>query len=231
MSPIRAVLFDAGATLLYPDPPVEEVYARELEADGARFSRVELAGALAGAWARVREQGDGDRYGGVRGEPEFWQAFLDRVRGALDGGVVSAGAFASLTSHFRDARSWAVYADVPPALDRLERAGLRLAVVSNWDSHLPALLSQLRLAPRFRAILVSAIEQTGKPGPQIFHRACARLEVQPGEALHVGDSRREDYEGAREAGLEALLLDRTGRHEDVADRIGSLSEVAVRLGL
>lgn len=228
---IRAVLFDAGATLLYPDPPVEEVYARELEADGARFSRRRLEDALAGAWAMVREREAGDRYGGVRGEPEFWKAFLDRVRGSLDGGVVSTQAFARLVSHFRDPRSWAVYADVAPALDPLEEAGLRLAVVSNWDSHLPALLSRLGLAPRFHAVLVSAIEQTGKPHPQIFHRACARLRVEPGQALHVGDSRREDYEGAREAGLEALLLDRAGHHEDVADRIRSLTEVAVRLGL
>jgi FMN phosphatase YigB (HAD superfamily) len=43
---IRAVLCDAGATLVHPDPPVEAVYAREFAADGARFSEEELGRAL-----------------------------------------------------------------------------------------------------------------------------------------------------------------------------------------
>ncbi len=103
--------------------------------------------------------------------------------------------------------------------------------MSNWDSHLPALLADLGLAPRFEAVLVSSIERTGKPDPEIFHRACRRLGVEPGHSLHVGDSPREDYEGARRAGLAALLLDRSGRHEGAPDRIRSLSEVAGRLGL
>jgi len=210
---------------------VEEVYARELAADGASISPDELAGALANAWVQVRESGAADRYGGVRGEPEFWRAFLNRVRGELDGGVVSESAFGRLASHFRNPSSWAVYPDVGPTLRRLEQAGLRLAVVSNWDSHLPALLSALELAPRFEAVLVSAIEETGKPDPEIFRRACRRLAVASVEALHVGDSLREDYEGARAAGLAALLLDREGRHGSLPDRIETLTEVAARLGI
>ena len=50
---IRAVLFDAGATLVRPDPPVEAVYAREFAADGARFSEEDLMRALARAWRRT----------------------------------------------------------------------------------------------------------------------------------------------------------------------------------
>ena len=41
-SGVRAVFFDAGATLLYPDPPFEEVYARAFAEDGARFSQAQL---------------------------------------------------------------------------------------------------------------------------------------------------------------------------------------------
>jgi len=106
-----------------------------------------------------------------------------------------------------------------------------MGIVSNWDSHLPVLLERLGLASRFDAVLVSAIEETGKPEPQIFQRACRRLSVEPGEALHVGDSPREDYEAARAAGLQALLLDRSGRHVGAADRIETLAEVAARLAL
>ena len=71
--------------------------------------------------------------------------------------------------------SWAVYPDVFETLAALEARGLDLAIVSNWDSHLPTLLEALDLAPRFRAVAVSAIEETGKPDAEIFRRVCARL--------------------------------------------------------
>jgi putative hydrolase of the HAD superfamily len=170
-----------------------------------------------------------DRYGGVRGEPGFWKSFLNRVRGILDGGTVSDDAFARLAAHFRDPASWAIYDDVLPTLDALSRRRLKLGVVSNWDSNLPRLLDGMGLAEQFGSIVVSAIEETGKPDPEIFLRACARLNVVPEQALHVGDSLVEDFDGARAAGLRALLLDRSDRHPSVLERIRTLSDLPARL--
>jgi putative hydrolase of the HAD superfamily len=229
MKRIRAVFFDAGATLVHPDPPVEAIYAREFAVDGARFAEEDLASALTRAWEEVHADPRADRYGGVRGEPEFWQAFLNRVRSFLDGGIVSAAAFERLAIHFRTPASWAVYDDVLSTLEELSRRDFKLAVVSNWDSFLPQLLAALDLGRFFRVVAVSAIEETGKPDPEIFHRTCRRLGVPPEEALHVGDSVAEDLEGARGAGLSALLLDRQGRYPEIVDRIASLAELPGRL--
>jgi len=224
------VLFDAGATLVHPDPPVEAVYAREFESDGARFTEDGLSRALTRAWEEVYAGGGGNRYGDVRGEVGFWQAFLNRVRSLLDGGSVSEAAFARLANHFRSPVSWAVYDDVVATLEALSGRGLKLAVVSNWDSHLPKLLAALELDRFFPVVAVSALEETGKPEPEIFLRACRRLGVAPEEALHVGDSVAEDLAGARGAGLSALLLDRQDVHPEIADRIRSLAELPERLG-
>lgn len=227
---IRAVLFDAGATLVRPDPPVEAVYAREFAADGAQFSEEDLTRALARAWGEVNAAAPGaDRYGGVRGEPRFWNEFLGRVRSLLDGGAVSPEAFVRLATHFRSPAAWTIYDDVVTTLEELRRRDLKLAIVSNWDSHLPKLLAALDLERFFRVVAVSAIEEVGKPDPEIFRRACERLQVSPTEALHVGDSLTEDYEGARAAGLSALLLDRGDRHPDVPERIRNLGELSERL--
>jgi len=227
---IRAVFFDAGATLIHPDPPVEEVYAREFSGGEVRFSSEELTRALTRAWEEVHANPSPDRYGGVRGEPEFWKTFLKRVRGHLDGGDVSAEVFARLAAHFGDPSSWRIYEDVPATLQALEDAGYALAVVSNWDSQLPRLLDALGLTPRFAAVSVSSIERSGKPGAEIFHRTCAKIGVGQAEALHVGDSLIEDYQAARAAGLGALLLDRTGRFDGHPDRIRTLAEIPTRLG-
>ncbi len=229
---IRGVLFDAGLTLVHPNPPVEQVYARELAADGARFSPEELAVALTQTWEEVQAEGKPDRYSGVRGEGAFWGAFVSRVRARLDGGEISPGCFERLAAHFRETSSWAVYPDVEETLDDLSRRGLPLGIVSNWDSSLPSLLDALALSPRFRAVVVSAIEETGKPDSEIFLRACSRIGLEPRECLHVGDSRREDFDGARSAGLHAVLLDRTGRHRDLPpeSRIASLLELGRVMG-
>lgn len=171
----------------------------------------------------------GDRYGGVTGERRFWREFLNRVRGRLDGRPVSEEAFARLADHFRQPEAWAVYPDVVPTLETLAARGLPLAIVSNWDSHLPRVLEMTGLTRYFCTVSVSAIEETGKPDAEIFRRTCARVSVAPEEALHVGDSPVDDVDGARGAGLCALLLDRDDRHPHVADRIRSLAELPARL--
>ena len=47
----------------------------------------------------------------------------------------------------------------------------------------------------------------------------------PGAVLHVGDSPRDDYEGARGAGLRAVLLDRDDRHPHVAGTARQMGHV------
>ena len=92
---------------------------------------------------------------------------------------------------------------VPGALEavsELERLGLRLAVVSNWDVALAEHLGRLGLAERFATIVTSAEAGAPKPDPRIFELALERLRVSPTRALHVGDAEA-DEEGARAAGM------------------------------
>ena len=44
-----------------------------------------------------------------------------------------------------------------------------------------------------------------KPNPAIFLAACELLKVKPEEVVHVGDDRRNDVWGARDAGCDAWL--------------------------
>lgn len=226
---VRAILFDAGATLLHADPPVEEIYAREFRRDGVSASEEEIRRALTITWREVKEKQFTDRYGGVSGERGFWKAFAGRARFHLDGGAISAECFDALVRHFLDPASWEVYPEVSPVLLRLRARGYPLGIVSNWDSSLLELLAAHGLSGHFSAILVSAREGVGKPAPEIFWRACRSLGVAPEEALHVGDSREEDFEAARAAGLKSVLLDREGRHAGVQPRVAALHELEALL--
>jgi putative hydrolase of the HAD superfamily len=117
------------------------------------------------------------------------------------------------------------FADVPPALRLLGGRGLALAVVSNGDCLLGESLETAGL--RFDVVLDSATTGAAKPHPAIFRRALDRLGVAAGRALHVGDDPVNDLEGARAAGIDAVLIDRSG--QGPAGSIGALTELEALL--
>jgi putative hydrolase of the HAD superfamily len=104
------------------------------------------------------------------------------------------------------------FPDAPPALARLrERSGLGGAL---------------------DAVVTSAAAGARKPDPSIFVRALELAGTTAGEAVHVGDTAAEDVEGARAAGIRALLLERNGRAgRDEQAMITSLDEIDDHLAL
>lgn len=123
-----------------------------------------------------------------------------------------------------DSIRFAPYADAVPALDRLGSMDLKLVCVSNWDCSLGTVLERCGLAEHLDGAVSSAEAGARKPDPAIFGPALEIAGCPPQEALHVGDTAEEDLEGARAAGIRALLIDREGSGE-----IASLEEVAQQL--
>ena len=83
-------------------------------------------------------------------------------------------------------------------------------VVSNWDCSLPGVLEDAGLLGLVDAVVSSAEAGAAKPDPAPFRRGLELVGASPGECLHVGDSQRNDVDGARAAGVEAVLLARDG---------------------
>lgn len=182
-------------------------------------------------WREVREARDRgeERWGGSGGEAGFWRRFVAAVYARVGGGEMPDPLLASLVAHFREEVHWALYPEVPSVLAALRAMGLKLAVVSNWDSSLPSLLARLGIGDAFDDVIVSAVVGASKPDRGIFAEALRRAGVAPGAALHVGDSLVDDYHGARAAGLHALLVDRAGRVPEGFETIRSLSELPPRV--
>jgi putative hydrolase of the HAD superfamily len=125
-----------------------------------------------------------------------------------------------------DALRFTPYPDAAPTLAALRGAGLRLAVVSNWDCSLRSVLAGVGLAGAVDAVVVSAEIGVQKPDARIFAAAVAELRRRPGESLFVGDSIDIDVAGARAAGLRAVLLDRAANPAgDASERIFSLADL------
>lgn len=176
----------------------------------------------------ARERGE-ERWGGVDGEAGFWRRFVGTVYARVGGGAMPGPLLGELIAHFGAERHWAVYPETHAVLATLRAAGLRLVIVSNWDSTLPSLLERLGLAAAVDDVVVSALVGVSKPARGIFDEAVRRAGVTHAEALHVGDSLTDDYDGARDAGLSSLLLDRRGRAREGVEAISSLDEVPRRI--
>jgi putative hydrolase of the HAD superfamily len=213
----RAVLFDVGGTLIESLPAAPGVYARVLSRWGPVVETGDVAPVFRQVWTeltQVHPRGL-DRYHQLKGgEREWWGEFLRRVLARLGHPAPWEPVLDELFQAFADPALWHVFPEVVEVLTRLRSQGLRLAVVSNWDSRLPALLGQLGLSSFFGAMVVSSLEGVEKPGVEIFRRAAARLDVPAGECVHVGDSPLDDYRGAQSAGMRAVLVDRSGIFAD-----------------
>ncbi len=212
-----AVLFDVGGTLIESRPGAPAVYARVLSRWGTTVQAGDVAPVFREVWSELTQLHPRglDRYHNLKGgEREWWGEFLRRVLARLGHPAPWKPVLDELFDAFADPDLWHVFPEVGEVLARLRSEGLRLAVVSNWDSRLVALLGELGLAGFFQAVLVSSLEGVEKPGAEIFHRAAERLGVAAGECLHVGDSPLDDYRGAESAGMGAVLVDRAGIFAD-----------------
>lgn len=218
--PVEAVLLDAYGTMLTLEPPAP-VLARFLADEGCLHPEEAVAEAL-------------------RAEILFYRANHDLGRDAASLADLRRRCAAVVARHLGGplppldrlaellvaSLRFVLLPDALPALDALRAAGLRLAVVSNWDCSLPEELARLGILDRFEVAGVSAIVGARKPGPALFHHVLGELGLPPEAVVHCGDRPDMDCLGARQAGLSAVLVDRAGRLGDgPCPRIRSLTEL------
>ena len=118
--------------------------------------------------------------------------------------------FRSIEAAFARRSAWYVYPDVVPAVEAMRSAGLRLGVISNFVWGGAELIHDLELARHFETLTISARVGFQKPHRGIFEHALVAMKVEPGHAIHIGDSYAADVRGARRAGIGAVMIDRSG---------------------
>lgn len=213
MKRTRAVFFDAGHTLLYAYPDLGSVYAETTAALGVRLPPAAFVEAFQPAFKEyVREVASQGPASDAQ-DYAMWREITRRIYRRLEGlaPIPFEGWFEALYRRFGEADAWRLYDDVEETLRDLRKAGLRLGVVSNWDTRLRGIATGLGLDRLVDFVVISAEAGVRKPDPRIFESALEKAGVRPEEALHVGDLPDEDVEGARRAGMRPVLIERGKR--------------------
>jgi putative hydrolase of the HAD superfamily len=121
--------------------------------------------------------------------------------------------------------------EAPAALRRVREAGLVAGVISNSNGSVRSILEETGLAADLDFIIDSAVVGVEKPDPRIFHLGLSEAGVSAAEAVYVGDLYSVDVLGARAAGLDGILLDPRGFWAPRDCRLAGGLEDAVRLAL
>ena len=233
--PIDLVTFDLYDTLVEADPPRWERFARAAQRAGIGGSAESFKAA-----DRVAEDFYTKENGGIPirdRAPEDIESFRLTYTATM---LEAAGLAHDTETTIRvrqiyvgeiDAMGWTyrVFDDVLPALQMLEEAGIKRAVISNADADVTEFCLQLGFARHMDLIVTSALVGWEKPDPRTFFAALDPLGVKPEAALHIGDQALSDVAGARAIGMGAAIIDRYGRHTDDehdAIRVSSLTDLA-----
>ncbi len=213
MTRTRAVFLDAGHTLLYAHPDLGSVYAETTAKLGAQVAPERFAEAFVPVFRDFTKTYAQEGAASDAQDYAMWREITRRIYDRIPelGEVAFDAWFEALYRRFGEAGAWRFYDDVEPALRKLRERGLRLGVVSNWDTRLRGICAGLGLDRLVDFIVISAEVGVRKPDPRIFHAALEQAGVAASEALHVGDLPEEDVAGARAAGIEAVLIDRPRR--------------------
>lgn len=203
----RAIIFDAGNTLIQMDYPAiaQYLHGRGWSLGAAEVEEAELA-------ARVRL--DADLAAGVSTESADTHArYLRYVLGGL--GITDDDEAEAIARWRRGYNPpFGLWSRADPgamtALRRAKAARLTLGVISNSNGTVRSILETTGLAPYLDFVIDSSVVGVEKPDPRIFQLGLERASVPAEAAVYIGDFYSVDVLGARRAGLDAVLLDPRG---------------------
>jgi putative hydrolase of the HAD superfamily len=223
---IRAVFFDAVGTLLHPDPPAAVVYAEVGRRFGSSLSIETIAQRFRAGFAREEAF---DRQQGLRTSEERerrrWQHIVAEV---FAEGIDAGACFQELYRHFSLPEAWRFNAEADPVLAELAERGYLLGVASNYDHRLRSVVACLPETQRLAPLVISSEVGWRKPAPEFFAALAEAAGLPAAQILFLGDDPENDYEGARAAGLRAVLWDPQGEAAPGMLRIRRFADLLAR---
>ena len=231
---IRWIAFDAVGTLIYPAPSAAAVYHGVGVRHGSRLAAEEVARCFGDVFARNSQCPDLDCGCVEADEPCHtcevrerlrWQRIVESV---LDDVLTPRECFKELFTHFGQPDNWACFPEIGSALRELRRAGYQLAVCSNFDSRLNAVMDGTPELSAIELRVISSEVKYRKPSGRFFEALTRAANCAASQILFVGDDPANDVAAAEAAGLWAWQIERGGGPRQ-NQPLQSLDELVARL--
>jgi putative hydrolase of the HAD superfamily len=132
---------------------------------------------------------------------EAWENIRDYMN---DRGVYSEHAYLDCCDLYERKKLETIdpYPNVVETLYQLKKMGFSLGVVTDAHiGHARSRLMKARLLDLFDVLVTADMTGTKKPSPEIFFKTLDKLQIDPHQALFIGDSLRRDIEPARKIGM------------------------------
>ncbi len=212
---IQAIFFDLDGTLRHNLPSGGEVFVDYASQLGLRVSHEDRLRAMRWEhyyWANsIDLKADKEIY--PEENHEFWKNYCRRQLVALGASNGQVEEFAPKVSQYMDdsyhPKSF-VPEDMLQLLPQLQQAGYSMAVISNREKPYQQEIESLGIASYFVFSMAGGEVNAWKPEPDIFFHACKRMDINPSQAMYVGDNYFADVIGSRRAGLQPVLYDPRG---------------------
>jgi len=191
-------------TLIYPGPTFRgEGYHAFCARHGIDVDPAKFTAAVAGA-ASLLDGPDDTPY-----DADIFVAYTRHIIERMGGRGANLDACArEIYEEWAACQHFELYDDVPGVLRELTAAGIRIGLISNTHRCLASFQSHFELQGLISATVSSSNHGLMKPHPSIFASALQLAGVEARDAVMVGDSVRQDVEGALRAGMRAVLLHR-----------------------
>lgn len=205
MGTIKAAIFDLGVTLIRTErsKPFQErllelgVYREENEIQKAfDFSDKYFM----------------KNYPGELGQDpkDFYEKYLDLMLAFLQIFTISKKElFENVFKKSPPRSKWVAYEETIPFLKEMKERGVRLGLLTNWGLDARATLDDVGITEYFESIVVSSEIGAEKPDPKGFLESLRQLDINPDEAIYVGDNFYDDVVGANGVGMKAALINRS----------------------
>jgi putative hydrolase of the HAD superfamily len=221
---LHAVVFDAVGTLLFPSIPAPQVYAEVARRNGLDLNPDMVRSRFLEAY-QAQEMID-QAAGWVTSEQREHERWYQIVSAVFSGMLDQEQCFHTLFEHFAQPSAWRLHPDTQEVIAQLSTRGYRLGIGSNYDERLLSVLAGFpELDPLRQQVIISSLVGVRKPAAGFFQAVGRRMGYPPHQILFVGDDLVNDYFGAREAGLQAVLLDEAKQAPTGVQRIRRLSEL------
>jgi HAD superfamily hydrolase (TIGR01549 family) len=227
---IKGIFFDWFNTLAHYDPPREEVYRSAFKEQGIELSFGQVyRGLLEGdrQFFSLRAQGfvKSKHLSEIEDVLTLYPLAICKVAGVSVSPDINVKILRQALKNFNS--QTVLYKDVLPLFSELKNKNYILGIITNADQAVIKLINGLGLGSFLNVIITSEGARAEKPDAAIFNAAYLQAGLKPDEMLYIGDQYNSDVLGAKQAGSQAILLDRYNLAPEImaCPRISSLDQV------